>query len=161
MDELHCPHCGQTEGQRKIGRTASGRQRSSCKACRRKYIPVPKTRGYDPQLRRKAVQLAVDGVNYRRIGRLLGVTHQSVANWVAAHARSLPDPPLPLTGLTGDGSVLAVGELDELYTFAGAKKAGLCDHPRGARDELFPGHGGRLRSGARTAASAAQPHAKQ
>lgn len=43
----------------------------------------------------KAVQLYVDGMNLRRIGRQLGVHHQSVANWTKAHAEKLPEAPVP------------------------------------------------------------------
>ena len=35
-------------------------------------------------------------MNLRRIARHLGVVHQTVANWVAAYAATLPDtPPAP------------------------------------------------------------------
>ena len=57
----------------------------------------------------------VDGLDFRRIGRLLGVNHQTVANWVTAAADQLPPaPPAPETRTTV--------ELDELYTFVGEKK---------------------------------------
>jgi transposase-like protein len=66
-------------------------------------------------MRQQALQWYVDGMNLRRIARHLGVVHQTVANWVAAHAASLPDqPPQPET--------TAVIEQDELYTFVTAKK---------------------------------------
>ena len=57
----------------------------------------------------------VGGGNLRRIARRLGVVHQTVANWVAAHADALPaQPPQP------DGPV-ETAEIDELYTFVGQK----------------------------------------
>jgi transposase-like protein len=66
-------------------------------------------------MRQQAVQLYVDGMNLRRIARHLGVVHQTVANWIAAHAASLPDqPPQPAT--------TTVVEQDELYTFIEKKK---------------------------------------
>ena len=100
----------------KIGFTQSGSQRYVCKVCRRKYTPVPKTQGYSAEIKRAAVQQAVDGGNYRRIGRLCGVDHQTIANGVKAHSDQLPDaPPLP------EGE-LAVNELDEVFTFIGSKK---------------------------------------
>ena len=58
----------------------------------------------------------VDGLNLRRIGRLLGIDHQTVSNWVNARAEVLPDkPPLP-------AGQVKVSELDELYSFVGDKK---------------------------------------
>ena len=56
----------------------------------------------------------VDGINLRRIGRILGVNHQSVANWVKAHSEKLPVPPVP--------DQVENAELDELFTFIGDKK---------------------------------------
>ena len=56
----------------------------------------------------------VDGINFHRIGRLLSVHHQSVINWVNAHAEKLPDAPVPEK--TEDV------EMDELFTFIGSKK---------------------------------------
>jgi transposase-like protein len=58
----------------------------------------------------------VDGMNLRRIGRYLGVHHQSVANWVKAHAEKLPAAPVPET--------VENAEMDELFTFIGHKKTG-------------------------------------
>ncbi len=58
--------------------------------------------------------MAVDGLNFRRIGRLLNIDHQTVSNWVTADADDLPDaPPAPETSATV--------ELDELYSFVGKK----------------------------------------
>jgi hypothetical protein len=54
-------------------------------------------------------------VNFRRIGRVLGVNHQSVINWINSYHASLP---------ASEQSVAApeVVELDELFTFVGSKK---------------------------------------
>jgi insertion element IS1 protein InsB len=41
-------------------------------------------------LRTQAVQLYLEGMSFRAIGRRLGVHHQTVINWVNAYARSLP-----------------------------------------------------------------------
>ncbi len=113
---IKCPHCQKTEQQVKVGLNRSGSQRYLCKACQRKYTPERKAQGYSAALRREAVQQAVDGGNYRRSGRALGIDHQTVAKWVKAHSDALPDaPPVPEGELT-------VNELDEVFTFIGAKK---------------------------------------
>ena len=113
---ITCPHCQRTEQQVKIGFSQSGSQRYLCKVCRRKYTPEPKWQGYSDAIKQAAVQQAVDGGNYRRIGRMFGVDHQTVANWLKAHSDRLPDqPPVPEGELT-------VNELDELFTVIGAKK---------------------------------------
>jgi len=64
-------------------------------------------------LRQQAVQLYVDGMNLRRIARMLHVNHQSVANWVKAQAAQLPSAPIPET--------VDTVELNEVFTFVEKK----------------------------------------
>lgn len=109
-----CPYCHSQERQVKNGKQASGSQRWKCQPCGRKYTPEPKAHGYPESLRQQAVKMAVDGLNYRRIGRLLEVNHKTVMNWVKAHADQLPPAPVP--------SDLNNAELDELFTFVEQKK---------------------------------------
>jgi transposase-like protein len=111
---MRCPYCQNEEAQIKSGRNRSGTQRYLCKACERHYTPEPKQQGYPDEVRRQAVQMYVDGINLRRIGRHLGVNHQSVANWVKAYAARLPPAPLP--------DEVEVMEMDELHTFIEHKK---------------------------------------
>lgn len=57
----------------------------------------------------------LEGLGFRRIGRLLGVDHVSVMNWVNARAETITDtPPVP--------EQVDTVEMDELYTFIGSKK---------------------------------------
>ncbi len=65
-----------------------------------------------------------------------------LANWVAIHATRLPPSP-PLAS-----DPLDVNELDELYTFIGAKKTGLCHHPSRSGHPLRGRVDGGIRSGA-------------
>lgn len=107
----------QTRDQVKDGLTGAGSQRVRCRACGKRYTPTPKPTGYATDLRTQALKMYVDGLNFRRIARLLGVHHQTVINWVNAAAERIPDaPPSPPTAETV--------ELDELYTFVGQKKSG-------------------------------------
>jgi transposase-like protein len=111
---MKCPKCFATVKQNKIGKTSAGSQRYRCFVCQCKYTPEKKQRGYDPSLRKKAVQLYVDGTNLRRIARQLGIHHRTVSDWVKAHAESLPDTPMP--------EEVNTAEMDELFTFIGNKK---------------------------------------
>ena len=108
-----CPYCQANEGQVKNGLNPSGTQRWLCRSCHRAYTPEPKPLGYDDATRLAAVKLFVDGMNIRRIGRTLGVNHQSVANWVKAYAAQLPTAPVP--------TEVETIELDELFTFVEKK----------------------------------------
>ena len=111
-----CPHCTKSDQQVKVGRNRPGSQRYLCRYCQRKYTPVSNPAGYPPDVQQQALAQYVDGGNFRRIARQFNVSHTSVMNWVNRHVASLPDePPLPEGELT-------VNELDEVFTFIGAKK---------------------------------------
>lgn len=95
----------------------SNSQKYRCHTCQKTYNPQPQKQGYPTSLREMALKMYVDGLGFRRIGRFLGVNHQSVANWIKAHHATLPPPP-DLSHGTAD-----VIEMDELFTFVGEKKA--------------------------------------
>src|SRR5918911_3449891 len=93
---MTCPSCQSTTRPVKHGRNLSGSRRYLCQGCKRTYTPAPTPYGYDAATRRQALRLYTDGMALRRIARQLGVVHQTVANWVDAHADALPDrPPQP------------------------------------------------------------------
>jgi transposase-like protein len=79
-----CPHCQATEDQATYGRTPRSSQRYKCRFCQRVYTPEPLPLGYSDEVKREAVRLYLEGTNFRRIGRILGVNHQPVINWVNA-----------------------------------------------------------------------------
>jgi hypothetical protein len=114
----------------KSGFNRTGSQRLQCQACRRQYTPEPLPLGYNDQTREQAIKLYLEGNGLRRIGRLLSVNHQSVANWVnAAHAQLQAKQ-------AGAPAPEAAGtlEMDELFTFVGTKKARIYRHARRAGD---------------------------
>jgi transposase-like protein len=82
--------------------------------CGSKYTPQKKLHGYDAKTRKQAIRFYVDGMNLRKIGRHLGIHHQTVANWIKSHVQNLPSIPQP--------KKVKVAELDELFTFIGSKK---------------------------------------
>jgi transposase-like protein len=112
---ISCPKCNRTDRQHRAGKTSGGSQRYRCVACQIKYTPEPKAWAYDEQVRQRAVALYVDGLNLRRIARQLGVHHRTVSLWVQAQADRLPPTPVP--------DQVQDAELDELFTFVGAKKS--------------------------------------
>ena len=118
---VSCPSCGQTTKQHRAGTNPSGTARRECRHCGRTYTPAPKTHGYDLALRRAALKMYVDGLNFRRIARHLSVNHQTVINWIDAAAANLPAPATPAE--RQEEQAVAVLELDELYTFVSKKKS--------------------------------------
>jgi len=113
--KLQCAKCQAEEQQVKNGMNPSGSQRYKCKECGRVYTPEANPRGYDQSKREQALKLYVDGLNLRRIGRILGITHQTVANWVKAQSEQLPPAPIP--------EEVDIIEMDEIFTFVGEKKS--------------------------------------
>lgn len=61
-------------------------QRYLCKACKRHFTPIAKQIDYEDDLKEAVLRHYVDGNDYRRSGRQLGINHQIVANWVKAAA---------------------------------------------------------------------------
>jgi transposase-like protein len=84
--------------------------------CGCKYTPEPKHHGYVEDMRKRAVQMYVDGIILRRIARHFGIHHRTVSLWVQASAASLPETPVP--------KEVRTAEMDELFTFIGNKKTG-------------------------------------
>jgi transposase-like protein len=111
---MKCPKCGSETKQHKAGKTESGSQRYRCYMCKNKYTPEKKPHSYGDDVRKKAVEMYVDGISLRKIARHLGMHHQSVSNWAQAHAEKLPESPKP--------EKVEHAEMDELFTFIGRKK---------------------------------------
>lgn len=109
----------------KSGFNRTGSQRLQCQPCRRQYTPRPNPLGYDGKTREAALKLYLEGNGLRRIGRLLTVNHQSVANWVnSAHTQLRAEQ-----GDTPEPRTAGTLEMDELFTFVGAKKSPRISSP--------------------------------
>jgi transposase-like protein len=103
-----CPICHRTDRQYEARKTYSGVNAIAVCSARLNILQTPNL-GYPKEVRRKALQLYVDGVNLRRIARPLGHHHRTVSLSVQAQADKLPDPPVP--------SEVKEAEMDELLTF--------------------------------------------
>ena len=112
-----CPSCGATACQTKAGKNRCGTQRMHCQHCRRCHAVKPRKKGYPQATCILALKMVVDSASSRRTARLVGVSPQTVINWVAAACDALPVRPVPTTA--------EVVELDELYTFVTHKKTSL------------------------------------
>ncbi len=110
-----CPKCEIDKKQFKFGKNRCGTQRMQCSICSTTYTPEPKNQGYSEEVREKAVRLYVEGNNFRRIGRLLNVNHQSVVNWVNSYHAKVKDKAV----VPANSEAI---EMDELWTFVGKKK---------------------------------------
>jgi transposase-like protein len=83
-----CPKCNSSQ----IVKSGiiSGRQRFRCNACNYHYTVMKEGKSIDPYYVVKALQLYIEGLSYREIERILGISHVSVKNWVTSYKISRP-----------------------------------------------------------------------
>jgi len=75
-----CPNCS-SQNFTKSG-IIKGRQRFKCKKCSYFFTVNKVGKQIDNYYVNKALQLYLEGLTYREIERLLGISHVSVMNWV-------------------------------------------------------------------------------
>ena len=109
---MHCVKCG-SEALRKNGMVHAG-QRYLCKDCGYNWRVELKSRAFADSIKEQALQMYLEGMGFRAIGRVLGVSHVSVYPWIRAFGESA----LPLASHQAIDGV----ELDELHTYIGHKK---------------------------------------
>jgi IS1 family transposase len=110
MEEFTCKHCGGKELV-KCG-VRNSIQRYQCTTCKRKlqYRYCIKRRNREKQL--QAIELYLEGLGLRSIGRYLKVSHVSILNWIKqAEIQPWLRP----------SKVKAI-EIDEVYFYVGNKK---------------------------------------
>jgi transposase-like protein len=88
MSINNCPSCDST----KISKSGiiKDRQRFKCKDCNYNFTVEKSGKSIDNYYVIKALQLYVEGVSYREIERILGVSHVSVMNWVKKYQIKIP-----------------------------------------------------------------------
>ncbi len=117
MGSMKCPKCKEKD-KVKNGR-AHGKQRYKCKGCGCNYTQS-KPPGKPKAMKRKALQLYLEGLGFSAIGRFLNVSDVSVMRWIRAIAKEVRE-------LRQDTPVEAVKvmELDEMWHFVKKKQGGL------------------------------------
>lgn len=89
MKDICCPKC-KAYHIVKSGK-AKGRQRYKCNNCSYYFTVLKKGKNIDPYFVIKALQLYLEGVTFREIERILGVSHVSVMNWVRRYNVKAPE----------------------------------------------------------------------
>ncbi|MCC5920572.1 MAG: helix-turn-helix domain-containing protein [Cyclobacteriaceae bacterium] len=84
-----CPKCNHDQST-KSG-VLNNRQRWKCKKCGYHFTVQKLGKNIDPYYVVKALQLYIEGVSYREIERILGVSHVSVMNWVKRYRIKSPE----------------------------------------------------------------------
>ncbi|KAA6311267.1 hypothetical protein EZS27_037570 [termite gut metagenome] len=109
---MDCPRCGSLN-YCKDGFVKS-RQRYECKACRYHYTVAKKSDVKSADTRHKALEMYLEGLGFRAIGRLLQISYGTVYAWVKAWGAQV-DLPKQEAGVE-------LMELDEMHTYVGSKK---------------------------------------
>lgn len=89
MKQIACPKC-KSEALIKSG-VVKGRQRFRCKSCNYFFTVLKEGKHIDPYYVIKALQLHMEGVTFREIERILGISHVSVMNWVKKYNIRAPE----------------------------------------------------------------------
>ncbi|WP_156811130.1 IS1 family transposase [Methanomethylovorans hollandica] len=109
---MNCPRC-KSPNHKKNGKI-SERQRYQCHDCGYNYSVELKSTASSAFVKRQALQLYLEGLGFRSIGRILGVSHVSVQNWIKKYGKDLED-------LKSENEISVV-ELNEMHTYIGNKK---------------------------------------
>ncbi len=89
------------------------RQRYKCSDCGYNYTVELKSTAFSASVKRQALQLYLEGLGFRSIGRVLGVSHVSVQKWIKEFGQKLED-------LKSENEISIV-EMDEMHTYIGDK----------------------------------------
>ena len=120
MKQIACPKC-KSEELAKSG-IVKGRQRYRCKTCNYFFTVLKDGKNIDPYYVIKALQLFIEGVTYREIERILGISHVSVMNWVKKYHVTAP----PNHEYRPTYKVLNHDELKEYFSHRDALKSAGC-----------------------------------
>jgi transposase-like protein len=80
MSEINCPRC--QENRIVKSGIVNDRQRYTCKSCRYSFTVFKLGKRIDDYYITKALQLYLEGLSYREIERIIGVSHVTISNWV-------------------------------------------------------------------------------
>jgi transposase-like protein len=109
---MKCPKCG-SEEYCKDG-IVKGRQRFKCKKCNYRYTVEQKSDVKSRETKRLAFEMYLEGVGFRAIGRILGISYVTVFQWVKKWGENLELPKR--------NAAIEVVELDEMHTYVSQKK---------------------------------------
>jgi transposase-like protein len=109
---MDCPECKGTE-HCKAG-FSGGRQRYRCKSCGYHYTVEKKSDVKSVEIRRMALEMYLEGLGFRSIGRLLHISYGTVYQWVRKWSEQVELP-------VSEG-VVDIVELDEMHSYLKEKK---------------------------------------
>lgn len=110
---MNCPRC-KSEQHTKDGKTSIGKQRYKCKNCSYHFSVEKRSTEKSDEQKRLALQLYLEGMGFRAIGRVLNISYGTVFQWVKKWGE--------LATLPTNEKPIEVVELDEIHTYLQHKK---------------------------------------
>jgi transposase-like protein len=109
---MNCPKCN--SGENTKDGVVKGKQRYKCKDCGFRYTVVSGSKAKPLHMKKLAIQLYLEGLGFRSIGRVLEVSNVTVLNWIRAFGEQLEE--------LKSAEPVAYTEMDEMHTYVGQKK---------------------------------------
>jgi len=110
---MDCPRC-KSDKKIKNG-IIKGVQRYKCKTCGYNYTVERRSYDYPISTKKKALQLYLEGLGFRSIGRFLGVSNVTVLNWIRSFGEKV-------ASLQSESQDIEFVEVDEMHSYIGYKK---------------------------------------
>ena len=110
---MDCPKCNSSV-KIKSGKI-NGRQRYTCKKCGYNYSVEMKSTAKPKSVKIQALHMYLEGLGFRAIGRILGVSNVSVLRWIRAFGQEVKE-------LNREKQHIEMVEVDELHSYIGSKK---------------------------------------
>ena len=110
---MDCPRCKSFEFT-KAG-FVNGRQRYKCRQCHYLYTVLEKATSKPVALKRYALHLYLEGLSFRAIGKILGVSNVTVLKWIKEFGDQVEN--------IRREQHIDVVEMNQLYSYIGRKQA--------------------------------------
>lgn len=110
---MDCPRC-HNNNKKKDG-FVNGLQRYQCKACSFRFSVERKSDVKSLETRRLALEMYLEGLGFRAIGRILKISYGTVYQWIKQWGSNVSLPKRQ--------QGLKVVEIDELHSYINSKKA--------------------------------------
>jgi len=109
---INCSKC-QGSNTRKAGKIKD-KQRYKCKDCNYYYSVISKSGSGNKTQKRQALELYLEGLGFRSIGRFLNFSHVTIYNWIKQYGKNLD--------LLQNNHKICFTEIDEMHSYIGSKK---------------------------------------
>ncbi|CDM94250.1 transposase, DNA binding subunit InsA, IS1 family [Limnospira indica PCC 8005] len=108
---MDCPYC-QSHKVVKNGHR-QGKQSYLCRECGRQFRENPCPGGYSSDVKELCVKMSLNGMGFRAIERVTGISHNTILNWVRVAETHIDEE---------NYEIPEIAQIDEPQTFVGSKK---------------------------------------